>query len=335
MIQSAIARAVAREHLSRELARATMEQVLAGEATPSQIAGLAIALRMKGETAEEIAGFAEAMRGRVPPMHTKRTPLLDTCGTGGDNAGTFNISTTVAIVVASCGVAVAKHGNRAVSSRTGSADVLESLGVGIDLSPVDAARSIDALGITFLFAPNYHGALRHAVGPRRELGVRTVFNVLGPLTNPAGASRQLLGVYSDTLVRTLADVLQALGTERAMIVHGHDGMDELSVFDVNHVAELKDGKIHEFAVDPAEFGLAHTDRSGVAGGSAAENAAKVRAILEGEKGAGRDIVVLNAAAALVVGGVAPDLRAGVARAQQAIDSGDAARKLAELAAFRG
>lgn len=335
MIQTAIARAVARENLSRELARATMEQVLAGEATPSQIAGLAIALRMKGETAEEIAGFAEAMRGRVPPMHTKRTPLLDTCGTGGDNAGTFNISTTVAIVVASCDVAVAKHGNRAVSSRTGSADVLEALGVGIDLAPLDAARSIDALGITFLFAPNYHGALRHAVGPRRELGVRTVFNVLGPLTNPAGATRQLLGVYSDALVRTIAEVLLTLGSERAMIVHGHDGMDELTVFDQNHVAELHDGKVREFAVDPAEFGLAHTDRSGVAGGTAAENADKVRAILGGQKGAGRDIVVLNTAAALVVAGESADLAAGVRRAQQAIDGGDAARKLADLAAFRG
>ncbi|MCC6349001.1 MAG: anthranilate phosphoribosyltransferase [Candidatus Eisenbacteria bacterium] len=335
MIQTAIARAVVREDLSRELSRATMEQVLAGEATPSQIAGLAIALRMKGETTEEIAGFAEAMRGRVPPMHTKRKPLLDTCGTGGDNAGTFNISTTVAIVVASCDVAVAKHGNRAVSSRTGSADVLESLGVGIDLAPIDAARSIDALGITFLFAPNYHGALRHAVGPRRELGVRTVFNVLGPLTNPAGATRQLLGVYSDSLVRTIAEVLLVLGSERAMIVHGHDGMDELTVFAHNHVAELHDGRIREFAVDPAEFGLAHTDRAGVAGGTAAENAARVRSILGGEPGAGRDIVVLNAGAALVVAGAAADLASGVARAQRAIDSGDAARKLADLAAFRG
>lgn len=335
MIQTAIARAIAREDLSRELACATMEQVLAGEATPSQIAGLAVALRMKGETAEEIAGFAEAMRKRMPPLHTKRQHLLDTCGTGGDNAGTFNISTTVAIVVASCGVAVAKHGNRAVSSRTGSADVLESLGVGIDLAPNDAGRSLDALGITFLFAPNYHGALRHAVGPRRELGVRTVFNVLGPLANPAGATRQLLGVYSDSLVRTIAEVLHELGSERAMVVHGHDGMDELTVFDKNHVAELKDGHITEFAVDPAEFGLAHKDRSGVAGGSAAENAAKVRAILEGEKGAGRDIVVLNTAAALVVGGAAADLAAGVARAQQALDSGDAAKKLRDMAAFRG
>ncbi|MFN8588227.1 MAG: anthranilate phosphoribosyltransferase [Candidatus Eisenbacteria bacterium] len=335
MIQSAIARAVAHENLSRELARATMEQVLAGEATPSQIAGLAVALRMKGETTDEIGGFAEAMRLRVPPLHTKRTPLLDTCGTGGDNAGTINISTTVAIVVAACGVAVAKHGNRAVSSRTGSADVLESLGVGIDLTPVDAARSLDVLGITFLFAPNYHGALRHAVGPRRELGVRTVFNVLGPLTNPAGATRQLLGVYSDTLVRPIAEVLHSLGSERAMVVHGRDGMDELTVFAKNHVAELNEGKIREYEVDPAEFGLAHTDRAGVAGGSAAENAARTRAILAGEQGPARDIVLLNTAAALVVARVANDLASGVARARQAIDSGEASRKLADMAAFRG
>ncbi|MBK7367511.1 MAG: anthranilate phosphoribosyltransferase [Candidatus Eisenbacteria bacterium] len=335
MIQSAIARAVAHENLSRELARATMEQVLAGEATPSQIAGLAVALRMKGETTDEIGGFAEAMRQRVPPLHARRAPLLDTCGTGGDNAGTINISTTVAIVVASCGVAVAKHGNRAVSSRTGSADVLESLGVGIDLTPVDAARSLDILGITFLFAPNYHGALRHAVGPRRELGVRTVFNVLGPLTNPAGATRQLLGVYSDTLVRPIAEVLQSLGSERAMVVHGRDGMDELTVFAKNHVAELNDGKITEYEVDPAAYGLAHTDRSGVAGGSASENAARTRAILQGETGPGRDIVVLNTAAALVVAGTTPDLASGIERAKQAIDSGDASRKLADMAAFRG
>jgi len=335
VIQSAIARAVLGENLSRELARATMEQILAGDATPSQIAGLAVALRMKGETADEIAGMAEAMRQRVPPLHTKRTHLLDTCGTGGDNAGTFNISTTVAIVVASCDVAVAKHGNRAVSSRTGSADVLESLGVGIDLTPVDAAKSLDVLGITFLFAPNYHGALRHAVGPRRELGIRTVFNVLGPLTNPAGASYQLLGVYADSLVRTIAEVLLSLGSEHAMVVHGLDGLDELTVFARNHVAELKDGQVREYEVDPAEYGLAHSGRAGVAGGSAAENAARVRAILDGEKGAGRDIVVLNTAAALVVADAAADLAEGVRRAQQAIDSGAAAKKLVDMSAFRG
>ncbi len=335
MIQTAIGRAIEREHLSRELARASMEQVLAGEATPAQIAAFAVALRMKGEAPDEIAGMAEAMRRRVPPIRTRRSPLLDTCGTGGDNAGTFNISTTVAIVIASCGVAVAKHGNRAVSSRTGSADVLESLGVRLDLTPESAARSLDVLGLTFLFAPNYHSALRHAAAPRREIGARTVFNILGPLTNPAGAARQLLGVYSDTLVRSVAEVLRELGSERAWVVHGRDGLDELTVFANSHVAELERGAIREFEIDPASLGLAHTDRSGVAGGDAAANAGRVRSILAGEPGAGRDIVVLNAAAALVVAGVAPGLDDGVARTRRAIDDGRAAAKLAELAAFRG
>jgi len=335
LIQFAIARVVAGEHLTREIARKTMEQILAGEATESQIAGLAVALRMKGETIDEIAGFTEAMRALVPPLHTRRSPLLDTCGTGGDNAGTFNISTTVAIVVAACGVPVAKHGNRAMSSRTGGADVLEALGVGIDLTPVDAARSLDVVGITFLFAPNYHGALRHAVGPRRELGIRTVFNALGPLTNPAGATRQLLGVYSDRLVRIHAEVLRQLGSERALVVHGQDGMDELTVFAKNHVAELRDGIIREYEIDPNDHGLAHTDRAGVAGGSATENAERVRAILGGESGAGRDIVLLNTAAALTVAGVVADLGAGIASARAVIDDGSATRKLADLAAFRG
>lgn len=334
MIRTAIAQAVKGEPLSRELACASMEQVLAGEATAAQIAALAVALRMKGETPEEIAGMAQAMRGRVPPIRTRRHPLLDTCGTGGDNAGTFNISTTVAIVAASCGIAVAKHGNRAVSSRTGSADVLESLGVPIDLTPESAARSLDVVGITFLFAPNYHTSLRHAAGPRREIGVRTVFNVLGPLTNPAGATRQLLGVYSDTLVRPVAEVLRQLGSERAWVVHGRDGLDELTVFEKTHVAELQDGEIREFDVDPAALGLAHDDRAVLAGGDAATNAARVRAILGGEAGAGRDVVVLNTAAALLVGGVAASLQDGVARAQAAIDRGAASAKLAELAAFR-
>src|SRR5262245_34237281 len=315
-----------------------MEQVLAGEATPAQIAALAIALRMKGETADEIGGMAQAMRDRVPPMRTRRSPLIDTCGTGGSDLaghGKFNVSTTVAILTASCGVAVAKHGNRAVSSRTGSADVLEALGVRLDLTPESAARSLDVLGITFLFAPNYHTAMRNAGPARREMGVRTVFNLLGPLTNPAGASRQLVGVYDDRYVRTLAEVLRQLGSERAMVVHGADGMDELTVFAKNHVADVRDGDIREYTLDPAEFGLAHTDRSAVAGGSPQENAARIRSIFAGEKGPGRDIVVLNAAAALVVAGVSADVPAGLARAQKAIDSADAARKLGELAAFRG
>ncbi len=335
MIQQAIARAVHGEGLSRELSLASMEQILAGEATPAQIGALAVALRMKGESPEEIAGMADAMRKRIAPIRTRRSPLLDTCGTGGDNAGTFNISTTVAIATASCGIAVAKHGNRAVSSRTGSADVLESLGVRIDLTPEKAGRSLDLLGITFLFAPSYHTALRHAAGPRREIGLRTVFNLLGPLTNPAGATRQLLGVYSDTLVRPVAEVLLKLGSERAWVVHGRDGLDELTVFDKSHVAELKDGTIREFELDPAEYGLAHRDRTDVVGGDPAANADRIRSVFAGTAGAARDIVILNTAAALVVGGVAADLKDGVQRATEAIDSGRAKAKLAELTAFRG
>jgi anthranilate phosphoribosyltransferase len=335
LIRTAIAEAVYRKDISRELARASMDQVLAGQATPAQIAALAIALRMKRETPDEIAGMAEAMRARVPPIRTKRAPLLDTCGTGGDKSGSFNISTTVAIVTASCGVAVAKHGNRAVSSRTGSADVLESLGVKLDITPEKAGRSLDMLGITFLFAPNYHSALRHAAGPRRELGVRTVFNILGPLTNPAGATRQLLGVFADDLVTTVVQVLKELGSERAWVVHGRDGMDELTVFDKTHVAELIDGKIREFEIDPADYGLAHEGRDGISGGTAADNAARVRAIFGGEKGAARDIVVLNTAAALFVAGTVPKIEEGITRAQEALDSGKAAAKLADLAHFRG
>lgn len=335
MIQTAIARAVQREDLGAELARASMEQILRGDATPAQIAALAVALRMKGERPDEIAAMAEALRSRIPPIRTRRSPLLDTCGTGGDNAGTFNISTTVAIVVASCGVAVAKHGNRAVSSRTGSADVLEALGARIDLTPESAARSLDLLGITFLFAPNYHTALRHAAGPRREIGVRTVFNVLGPLTNPAGAKRQLLGVYADSLVRPVAEVLAQLGSERAWVVHGKDGLDELTVFDVTHVAEVNGGVIREFQVDPGALGLAATDRDSIGGGDAATNARIIRHVLAGEPGPARGVVLLNTAAALVVAGAAADLPEGVALATRAIDSGQARSKLEELAAFRG
>jgi anthranilate phosphoribosyltransferase len=335
MIQTAIARAVLGEDLTRDQARTAMEQVLQGNASPAQIAALAVALRMKGENPIEIAGMAEAMRQRVAPIRTRRHPLIDTCGTGGDSAGTFNISTTVALLTASCGVAVAKHGNRAVSSRTGSADVLESLGVRIDLTPENAARSLDLLGITFLFAPNYHTALRHAANARREIGVRTVFNVLGPLTNPAGASRQLLGVFSDTLVRPVAEVLKQLGSEYAWVVHGRDGLDELTVFDKTHVAELSNGEIREFEVDPARYALASSDRTDVAGGDAAANAAKIRSLFAGHKGPSRDIVVLNTAAALIVAGVATDLEDGIKRARAALESGAAEKKLAELAAFRG
>lgn len=333
-LQQSLAAILERKDLTRDEARQAMECILAGECTPAQIAGFAVALRMKGERPAEIAGMAEAMRARVPPILTTRRQLLDTCGTGGDNSGTFNISTTVAIVAASCGVAIAKHGNRAMSSRAGSADVLEHLGVSIELTPEDAARAIDEVGLAFLFAPNYHVSLRHAAGPRRELGVRTVFNLLGPLTNPAGARRQLLGVYMDPLVRLVAEVLRNLGSERAWIVHSRDGLDEISVFAPTHVAELRSGGVEEFEIDPQRLGLAHEDRAGVAGGSAAENAARIRAVLGGQPGAARDVVVLNAAAALVVAETAASLEEGVSQAQRALDSGAAASKLRELAAFR-
>jgi len=334
VIQPAIAQLVDSRSLDQRAAREAMEEILAGRATPAQIAGLAVALRMKGETPDEIAGMAEAMRQRVSPIRTRRAMLLDTCGTGGDNAGTFNISTTVAITTAACGVAVAKHGNRAISSRAGSADVLEQLGVSIDLTPEGAARSIDGVGIAFLFAPHYHVALSHAANPRRELGIRTVFNVLGPLTNPAGARRQLMGVYHDRLVRPAAEVLARLGSERAWVVHGHDGLDELTVYDKTHVAELARGAIGEFEIDPADLGLAHTDRAPIAGGTPAENAARIRDVLAGEQGAARDIVLLNTGAALVVAEAARNLEEGIEMARAAIDSGAAAAKLDELAQFR-
>jgi anthranilate phosphoribosyltransferase len=291
---------------------------------------------VKKETIGEITAAAQVMRELATRVATRDSEnLVDIVGTGGDDAHTFNISTASMFVCAAAGARVAKHGNRAVSSQSGSADVLESLGVRIDLTPENAARSLDTLGITFMFAPNYHTALRHASGPRREIGVRTVFNVLGPLTNPAGAGRQLLGVFSDALVRPVAQVLQRLGSERAWVVHGRDGLDELTVFAPSHVAELANGALREFDVDPADFGLAHQDRAGVAGGDAPTNAARVRAVLDGARGAARDIVVLNTAAALVVAGVSAELAAAVGTAAAAIDSGAARTKLAEMQAFRG
>ena len=322
------------DHLTETEAESAMEVIMTGNATPAQIGGYLIALRMKGETVGEITGSARAMRAQasrviIPP----NGPLLDTAGTGGDGAHTFNVSTTAAFIIAGAGRKVAKHGNRAASSKCGSADVLAALGVNLDLTPEQVATCIQQVGIGFLFAPKFHPAMKYAIGPRRELGTRTIFNLLGPLTNPAGAKRQLLGVYGDVLVRPLAEVLRHLGSERAWIVHGRDGLDELSVFTTSHVADLEGDRITEFDVDPARWGLAHRDRAGIAGGSAAENAARIRAVLAGESGAARDIVVLNTAAALVVGGVARDLEDGIARARQAIDSGAARRKLEELAAF--
>ncbi|MCS7178145.1 MAG: anthranilate phosphoribosyltransferase [Anaerolineae bacterium] len=332
-IREAIARVVERQNLTTEEAEEVMGQVMQGEATPAQIGGFLIALRMKGETVEEIAGFARAMRRHAVPVPTRRAPLVDTCGTGGDRSGTFNISTAAAFVVAGAGLPVAKHGNRSVSSHCGSADVLEALGVNLDLTPEAVARCVDEIGIGFLFAPRFHPAMKHAIGPRREMGVRTVFNVLGPLTNPAGAQVQVLGVYDPDLTETLAGVLGSLGCQAAFVVHGADGLDELSTTGPNRVSWLQNGSIRTFILDPEDLGLPRAPLSALQGGVAAENAAIIRSILQGEQGPRRDVVLLNAAAALVAGNCAADLREGLSLAAWSVDSGAALEKLETLVAF--
>jgi len=337
MIQELLPRIVAGAVLTEEEAFAIMQDILAGAATPAQIAGFAVALRMRGETVEEVTGLARALRQALPAFPDVPRPLVDTCGTGGDGSGTFNVSTAVAFVAAAAGARVAKHGNRAMSSRAGSADVLEALGASVDLTPVEAARVLVDVGVAFLFAQVYHWSFKHASGPRRELGVRTVFNVLGPVSNPAGAERQLVGVYDRTWVPRLAEVLQRLGAERAWVVHSEDGLDELSIFAPTWVARLENGRVVEGVIDPRQYGLAHgpEERSQVMGGSAEENARILEAVLSATPGAAHDMVVLNAAAALVVAGISPSLEDGVERARGLIDKGDALAKLKQfLAATR-
>jgi anthranilate phosphoribosyltransferase len=332
-IKQAIAQLVDDKDLTAAEAEAVMEQVMTGQATPAQIGGFLIALRQKGETVEEVTGFARAMRHNATRVQVHRRPLVDTCGTGGDGAGTFNISTTAAFVVAGAGLAVAKHGNRSVSSRCGSADVLQALGVRLELQPEEVAACIDEVGIGFLYAPLLHPAMRHAIGPRREMGVRTVFNILGPLTNPAGAQVQVLGVYDAELTEMMARVLGSLGSEAAFVVHGADGLDELSTAGSNRITRLKDGSVATFTLDPLELGLPRAALADFAGGDAEENAAIVRSVLDGESGAKRDVVLLNAAAGLAAGGLAADLADGLALAAQSIDSGAARAKLESLVAF--
>ena len=333
MIQEAIARLLDGHGLTRVEARAVMGEIMAGEATPAQIGGLLVALRAKGETADEIAGCAEAMRAHVLPVRPSRSDVVDVVGTGGDGSRTFNISTTSAIVAAAAGAAVAKHGNRAVSSVSGSADVLEALGFRLEQPPERIAESIDRLGFGFMFAPAHHPAMRHAAPVRRELGTRTVFNVLGPLTNPAGARAGVFGVYSPGLARTVADALAVLDAHRAFVVHGANGIDELSPAGPNLVFEVVDGAVHERVIDAAELGLARCSPDELAGGSPAENAETARAILAGTRGARRDAVVLNAGGAIAAAGHAEDLAEGIAAAAEAIDSGAAAARLEELVAF--
>ena len=333
MIQRALARLLDGHDLSREEAHEVMGSIMTGEATPAQIAGFLIALRAKGETADEIAGCAEAMREHALPVRPQRDDLVDTAGTGGDGAGTINISTAAALVAAAAGAGVAKHGNRAVSSACGSADVLEALGFELDLSTERVARSIDELGFGFLFAPTHHPAMRHAAPVRSELAARTVFNVLGPLTNPAGARAQVVGVYAPELVRTIAEVLAQLGATRAFVVHGAGGIDELSPAGPNLVCEVVDGDVREREIDGLELGLARCDPDELRGGSPAENAAAIRSVFEGEAGGRRSAILLNAAGAIAAAGQAADLREGLELAREAVDSGAAAVRLDALVEF--
>jgi anthranilate phosphoribosyltransferase len=332
MLKEYLGRIAAGHSLTHEQAGRSMAAIMSGEASDAQIGAFLTALKMKGETSEEIAGFAGAMRDFVVAFNCRAGDVLDTCGTGGDGRGTFNISTAVALVVAGAGVTVAKHGNHGISSSCGSADVLKALGVRVDLPPAAAAAALDNLGISFLYAPLYHPAMRHVAKSRRELGFRTVFNLLGPLTNPARAARQLVGVYDPALPDKVAAVLLRLGAKRAMVVHSLDGLDEISAAAPTKIAEVEDGRLKSYLLDPADYGL-RGDSAAYRGGTPDDNAAIILAILRGQPGARRDIVLLNAAAALVVAGKAGDIREGLALAAASIDSGAALGTLEKLRAF--
>ncbi len=331
MIRDAIATIVAGESLDMPMATDVMHEIMTGEATPAQVAAFVVGLRMKGETPEEIAGLAMAMRARG--MHIEPGAELDTCGTGGDGSSSFNISTAAAFVAAAAGVRVAKHGNRAMSSRCGSADVLEALGVRLDLKPDEVQRCVRDVGIGFLFAPVFHPAMRYAAGPRKEVGVRTVFNILGPLCNPAGAKAQLLGVAEASLVQTMAGVLNRLGSRRAMVVHGDDGLDEVTLSGTTSVCELADGELRTYRLSPDDFGLPYVSREELNGGSCEDNAGMLRDVLSGQPGPHLHVVAANAAAALYVAGVTPTLKKGVEVANQMLRSGRAVEKLDELVRY--
>jgi len=334
MIQQALQRLLDGHDLGREETREVMGEIMRGEATPVQIGAFLVALRGKGETPDEIAGCAEAMRAHVLPVRPRREDLVDTAGTGGDGAHTINISTAAALVAAAAGAAVAKHGNRAVSSACGSADVLDALGFMLEQEPARIAQSIDELGFGFLFAPAHHPAMRHAAPVRKELATRTVFNVLGPLTNPAGARAQVVGVYSEPLVRTIAEVLARLGARRAFVVHGAGGIDELSPVGPNLIGEVVDGSVREWELDPlVELGLPRCSVDELRGGTPAENASAIRDVFAGADGGRRNAVLLNAAGAIAAAGHSADLREGLELARETIDSGAAAERLEQLIAF--
>jgi anthranilate phosphoribosyltransferase len=344
IITEAVRALVDRKDLSRIEAAAAMEAIMSGAATNAQIAAFLTALRMKGETVEELIGFAQVMRQKAVRIRvhddgvagltgTDREMLIDTCGTGGDATGTFNVSTATAFVVAGAGLKVAKHGNRSVSSMCGSADVVETLGINLELTPPKVARCIEETGIGFLYAPLLHTAMKHVMAARREMGIRTVFNMLGPLTNPAAANAQIIGVYAASLTEPLARVLAELGTVRAFVVHGADGLDEISNTGESRVSEVREGMVRSYTVRPEDFGLGRATIGELMGGDREENARIIRAILDGETGPRRDIVLMNAAAALLAGGKARDFKDGVGLAAQAIDSGAARRTLEALIAL--
>nr|WP_244267307.1 anthranilate phosphoribosyltransferase [Moorella glycerini] len=333
VLKSLIGQVVAGQDLSETEAEQAMDSIMTGEATPAQIAAFLTALRLKGETVEEITGFARSMRRRAAGLTTRHQVFIDTCGTGGDGRHTFNISTTAAFVIAGAGVAVAKHGNRSVSSRCGSADVLEALGIKVDLPPAAVARCLDEVGMAFLFAPVFHGAMKYAAGPRREIGIRTVFNLLGPLTNPAGAPCQLVGVYDPSLTETVAAVLGRLGSRRAYVVHGSDGLDEVTTTGSTKITCLDHGSLSTYTFYPEDAGLPRAGLEDLAGGTAADNAAITRSVLKGEKGPARDVVLLNAAFGLLAAGVENSLPAALATAATSIDSGAAMAKLQDMTAW--
>ncbi len=330
----ALRKVVNRENLTQGEAKEAMRVIMKGEATPAQIAGFLVALRMKGETVAEITGFAEAMKESAIKVDTKHRPVVDTCGTGGDRLKTFNVSTVAAFIVAGAGITVAKHGNRSVTSKAGSADVLEALGFNLQMRPERAKQALDEIGIAFLFAPNFHPAMKHALGPRRELGLRTVFNLLGPIVNPCPLDGQLMGVYEGSLTPTVARVLSNLGVKRAFVVHSLDGMDEISITSATQVSEVKGGEVSTYVVFPEDFGFKRTDPRELEGGNAEENAKLLRLILNNElEGPKRDVVILNAAAAIVAAGVADSIKDAIPIAEESLRSKAALKKLDALIEF--
>ena len=329
-MQAAIKTVLARKDLTAEEMNNVMRIIMTGEATPAQIGGFLVGLRMKGETVDEIASAAKVMRELATGVKVSGDHVVDIVGTGGDGSNTFNISTACTFVVAAAGGTVAKHGNRSVSSKSGSADLLEAAGVKLDLNAEQVAKCINEVGVGFMFAPMHHSAMKHAIGPRKEMAVRTIFNVLGPLTNPAGAPNQLLGVFEDALVESLAEVLNKLGSNHVMVVHSEDGMDEISIGAATKVSELKDGKVTSYNITPEEFGFTKTDISELAVNGAEESLAVIKKVLDNEAGPARDIVTFNSGAAIYVAGLANTLKEGIEKAKEVIASGAAKSKLEEL-----